>query len=129
MARSKRPLLATGYSGPRAGNRAVASLEGRCQVGEGEAATIAVLDLDTLGCRVRGITAAVTKLEPLQVWLGDVGPLAARLRWVKRGNAGVAFETPLSEDDLARAAATAAPAVPAQVIPLRRSRAAGDEAA
>ena len=129
MARLKRPPLATRYSGPRAGNRAHASLEGRCQVGDGEAAPIAVLDLDARGCRVRGITAAVTKLEPLQVWLGDIGPLAARLRWVKRGNAGVAFDTPLSEADLVRAAQTATPVVPAQVIPLRRSRAAGGEPA
>lgn len=129
MARHKRPPLATRYSGPRAGNRAHASLEGRCQVGVGEAAPIAVLDLDARGCRVRGITAAVTKLEPLQLWLGDVGPLAARLRWVKRGNAGVAFETPLSEADLARVAETAMPTAPAQVIPLRRSRAADGEAA
>jgi hypothetical protein len=98
-------------------------------VGDGEAAPIAVLDLDARGCRVRGITAAVTKLEPLQVWLGDIGPLAARLRWVKRGNAGVAFETPLSDVDLARAAETATPAAQAQVIPLRRSRAADGEAA
>jgi hypothetical protein len=129
MTRRKRPLLATRYSGPRAGNRDLASLEGRCRVGEGDAAPIAVLDLDALGCRVRGITAAVRKSEPLQVWLGDIGPLAARLRWMKRGNAGVAFEAPLSEADLARAAETAVPAPAAQVIPLRRSRPGSADAA
>lgn len=122
MNRLKRPKLATRYSGPRAGNRDCVSLEGRCRVGDGEAAPIAILDLDAGGCRIKGITVAVTKMEPLRLWFGEVGPVAGRLRWVKRGSAGIAFDTALGPDELALAVKTAAPAPTAQVIPLRRGR-------
>jgi hypothetical protein len=120
MARLNRPKLATHYSGPRAGNRDFVSLEGRCSVGEGGAEAISILDLDARGCRVKGITAAVTKADVLQLWLGEVGPLSGRLRWAKRGSAGVAFDLPLDDEQLGIVKATAAPAPLPQVIPLRR---------
>ncbi len=120
MAKLNRPKLATHYSGPRAGNRDFVSLEGRCSVGDGAAKAIAVLDLDARGCRVKGITAAVTKADVLQVWLGELGPLSGRLRWAKRGSAGIAFDTPLSESQVASIKLTAVPVPLPQVIPLRR---------
>ena len=125
MAKLNRPKLATHYSGPRAGKRDFVSLEGRCQVGEGEAQEIAVLDLDSRGCRVKGIGAAVTKADVLQVWLGDVGPIVGRLRWAKRGSAGIAFDAPLADDQLDVAKRSALPAPLPQVIPLRRRSALG----
>lgn len=120
MAKLNRPKLATHYSGPRAGNRDFVSLEGRCSVGEGRVEAIAILDLDARGCRVKGITAAVTKTDILQLWLGDLGPLTGRLKWAKRGSAGVAFDAALDEDQLESAKLTAAPVPLPQVIPLRR---------
>lgn len=120
MAKLIRPKLATHYSGPRAGPRDFVSLEGLCSVGEGESERIAVLDLDARGCRVKGITAAVTKADRLQVWLGAVGPIEGRLRWVKRGSAGIAFVEPLIDTQLDEAKETATPAPLAEVIPLRR---------
>ncbi len=121
MTRTKRPLLATRYTGPRAGSRDFVSLEGRCRLGEGEESPVSVLDLDARGCRVKGITAAVTKSEVLLLWLGEVGPVTGRLRWLKRGSAGVAFDIPLSDEDLARIGDTAVPAPVPQVVPLRRA--------
>ncbi|GGE01740.1 hypothetical protein GCM10011515_21770 [Tsuneonella deserti] len=120
MAKLNRPKLATHYSGPRAGDRDFVSLEGRCVVGEGAGEDIAILDLDERGCRVKGVTAAVTKSDVLQVWLGDVGPIEGRLRWAKRGSAGIAFIKPLGPEELALAKRTAVPSTPPQVIPLRR---------
>lgn len=120
MAKLNRPKLATHYTGPRAGPREFVSLEGRCSVGEGEAETIAVLDLDARGCRVKGVTAAVTKTDPLRLWLGEVGPLSGKLRWVKRGSAGIAFTEPLDDERLALAKRTALPVPVAEVVPLRR---------
>ena len=81
---------------------------------------IAILDLDARGCRVKGITAAVTKADALQVWLGDLGPLTARLKWAKRGSAGLAFDIALGDDELEAAKLTAAPVPLPQVVPLRR---------
>jgi hypothetical protein len=119
MGIAKRPKLATRYTGPRS-ERDTVSLEARCRVGEGDETTVAVLDLDARGCRVRGITAAVTKGAPVELWLGSVGPIAARLRWVKLGSAGLAFETPLADEALADARSSAMWVAPPRVIPLRR---------
>ena len=121
MGIAKRPKLATRYTGPRSGERDTVSLEARCRVGEGDEIGVSVLDLDAGGCRVRGITAAVTKGGAVQLWLGTVGPVAARLRWVKLGSAGLAFETPLEDAALAEARTSAAWAAPSRVIPLRRA--------
>jgi hypothetical protein len=120
MTIAKRPKLATKYIGPQAGERDLVSLEARCRIGDGEEIGASVLDLDASGCRVRGITAAVTKGARVDLWLGSIGPIAARLRWVKLGSAGLAFEEPLGEAALAEARATAAWAAPPRVIPLRR---------
>ena len=120
MAKLNRPKLATHYSGPRAGNRDFVSLEGRCSVGEATAEPIAVLDLDVRGCRVKGITAAVTKADMLQVWLGELGPITGRLRWAKRGSAGIAFDAPLSQTQVESIKLTAIPVPLPQVVPLRR---------
>ena len=120
MAKLNRPKLATRYTGPRAGTRDFVSLEGRCSVGDAEAERIAVLDLDAGGCRVKGITFAVTKTDPLQLWLGEIGPLRGKLRWVKRGSAGIAFVEPLDEAQLAVAKRTAVPVPVPEVVPLRR---------
>ena len=120
MAKLNRPKLATHYTGPRAGNRDFVSLEGRCCVGEGEIERISILDLDARGCRVKGITAAVTKIDMLQLWLGDLGPLTGRLKWAKRGSAGLAFDAALTDDQLEAVKRTAAPVPLPQVVPLRR---------
>ncbi|MGN3974401.1 hypothetical protein [Tsuneonella sp. SYSU-LHT278] len=120
MGIAKRPKLATRYTGPRTGERDVVSLDARCRIGEREIESVAVLDLDARGCRIRGILIAVTKNEQVTLWLGTVGPIAGRLRWLKRGSAGVAFETPLSERDLDEARASAVPPPAARGNPLRR---------
>ena len=120
MGIAKRPKLATRYTGPRSGDRDAVSLDGRCQVGEGGTEAVAVLDLDAGGCRVRGITPAVTKGQPISLWLGSVGPIATQLRWVKRGSAGLAFDAPLADDALAEARRTAVPINEQRVVALRR---------
>ncbi|MCT2557621.1 hypothetical protein N0B51_01360 [Tsuneonella sp. YG55] len=121
MGIARRPKLATKYTGPRMGERDAVSLEARCRIGDGTVESVAVLDLDARGCRVRGIQVAVTKNEEVALWLGSVGPIAARLRWLKRGSAGLAFEAPLSALQLEEARTTAAPVPGSRVIPLRRS--------
>lgn len=122
MGSRKRPQLATHYSGPRAGSRDLVSIDGRCRVGAGDEVEIAVLDLDPGGCRVSGICVAVTKADPITLWLGSVGPIAARLRWMKRGLAGLKFDEPLPHEQLEQAASVGDALQPegANVIALRR---------
>lgn len=117
----KRPKLATSYSGDRKGARDVVSLEASCRVGDGEPFSVGVLDLDIHGCRVRGFTAAVTKTDRVEVTVGEVGPVRARVRWAKRGSAGLKFDAPLLRGELAKAAETAMWEPPSRVVQLRRA--------
>ena len=123
MGIAKRPKLATHYSGPRSGERDSVTLEARCRVGESGEIAVGVLDLDAHGCRVTGITTAMTKGAQVRLWLGSVGPLSARLRWLKQGSAGLAFDIPLGEGALEEVRATAAWSAPSRVVPLRRPKA------
>ncbi len=77
------------------------------------------MDLAPQGCRVLGLTAGVTKNDPLELWLGDLGPLAARLKGIKRGSLEVEFAEPLDPAVLDRLA-TIDPTP--NVLPMRRSR-------
>ncbi len=78
------------------------------------------MDLGAHGCRLLGLSIGVTKSDPLELWLDDAGPVAARLKWVKRGSLGVEFDAPLDAELLGRL--TEAGPAP-NVLPLRRSRA------
>jgi hypothetical protein len=126
MGIAKRPKLATGYSGPRAGERDVVSLEALCRVAEGAETTVSVLDLDARGCRVHGITAAVTKGARVSLRMGTAAPIEARLRWAKGGSAGLAFVAPLTDQALGAIQESAARSTRGRVVPLRRSLSGGE---
>ncbi|ANY18751.1 hypothetical protein A6F68_00216 [Tsuneonella dongtanensis] len=119
MGIAKRPKLATSYSGPRAGEREQVSFDAQCSVASGAEFPVAVLDLDTRGCRVRGINSAVTKNQQVALRLGST-TVTARLRWLKRGSAGLAFDEPLDEATLVAARAGQTDKSTSRVVPLRR---------
>lgn len=124
MATSKRTILTGRSAIARAGSRNPVTLAGRCRVGEGPDQPIEVIDLDAHGCNVRGISVAVTKSDALDVWLGAVGPIAARLTWAKRGAAGIVFDQPLNDADFAAAMEqSGAMRETSNVVPLGRRRA------
>lgn len=104
----------------RAGPRAPVVIPARCQVGERAVEEVLVTDISARGCRLRGNSIGVTKAEPVQLWLGDSGPVAAKLKWVKKGSLGLAFEAVLDETLLEALLAAPAPPVPSNVVPLRR---------
>jgi hypothetical protein len=85
----------------RAAREAVA-IEGTCRIGERAAEDVLVTDLGLSGCCLRGTWLGVTKSEPLTLHIADAGPLAARLKWARRGSLGVAFDEPLDPETLAR---------------------------
>lgn len=114
---TRRTKLVNQTEGPRKGDRGTVTLDGRCRVGEGEPQDVRVTDLDAHGCEIRGISTGVTKSDPLELWLGAVGPVAARLRWAKRGALGVAFGEPLDEAALGQVREAEANT---NVVPLRR---------
>jgi hypothetical protein len=67
-----------------------------------------------------GLSVGVTKSDPLQLWFGEAGPFAARLKWLKRGSLGAEFDEPLESGLLERLAVED---TKPNVMPMRRSRA------
>ena len=119
MAR-KRPKILPRTDMLRAGPRESVIIPGKCQVGERPVEEVLVTDLSAMGCRLRGNSIGVTKTEPVQLWLGDAGPIAAKLKWVKRGSIGLAFDAALDEGILQPLLDAPAPPVPSNVVHLRR---------
>jgi hypothetical protein len=119
MAGSKHARLSNRPNRDRAEDRTAVSISGRCSAGDRGVQDVLVMDLASHGCRVLGLSVGVTKSDPLELWLGEVGPVAARLKWVKRGSLGVEFDSPLDAEVLERLAA--ADPTP-NVLPMRRSK-------
>jgi len=104
----------------RGGPREPVVIAGSCQIGERTVEEVLVTDLSARGCRLRGNSIGVTKTEPVQLWLGEAGPFAAKLKWVKRGSLGLGFETALDEAFLEQLLSAPAAPVPSNVVPLKR---------
>ncbi len=120
----KRPKILPRTDMLRTGPRATVVIPGKCQVGERSVEEVLITDLSANGCRLRGSSIGVTKTEPVQLWLCDGGPIAARLKWVKKGSLGLAFEAALDDTLLKALLETPAPPIPSNVVPLRRRPAA-----
>ena len=105
---------------PRGGPREAVIIRGRWQVGGRPAEDVLITDLGSDGCRLRASSVGVTKLEPVQLWLDEFGPVSARLRWVKKGSLGLAFEEPLNDAVLRQLVEAPAAPVPSNVVPLAR---------
>lgn len=74
------------------------AIEGRCSIGGREAQDVLVTDLGETGCRMKANAVGVIKSDPLELWFGDSGPIAGRLKWTRDGALGVAFESPLAAE-------------------------------
>jgi hypothetical protein len=120
MVRSKPSKLANRPLERRADERTAVNLAGRCRAGDRDMQEVLVTDLGAAGCRMLGLSAGVTKSDRLELWLGESGPFAARLKWAKRGLIGVEFDCPL-DTALLDSLASAEPVH--NVVPMRRSRA------
>ena len=95
---SKRAPLVKITETARTGKRNALTAEGKCQIGDGAVQEVLLTDLDNHGCMMRGSAVGVTKSDPLKLWLGEVGPIAGKLRWARRGSVGIEFDTPLNDD-------------------------------
>ena len=117
MTKGKRTKLQQNSARSRASERNAVVIEGLCLIGERGKEAALVTDLGLRGCRVRTEAVGVTRSEALQLWLGEVGPIAGKLKWTKGGALGVLFDTPLDEGTLEALLAAGEPA--SNVIPLR----------
>ena len=119
MVRSKPSKLANRLAEQRIDERVAVNIAGRCRTSDRDMQDVLVIELGLGGCRLLGLSAGVIKSDPLELWLGEAGPFAARLKWAKRGLLGVEFERPLDRG-LFEALANAAQEP--NVVPLRRGR-------
>lgn len=117
MSRSRSAPLSNRAEVVRDESRQRVSIEARCRAADREVQDVLVVDLGQSGCRLLGVAAGVTKSDPLQLWLGEAGPFAARLCWAKRGSLGIEFDEPLEAELVSRLAeASAQP----NVVAIRR---------
>jgi hypothetical protein len=117
MTSRKRTKLQQNSARSRTAERNAVVIEGMCAVGERGKETALVTDLGLSGCRIRTEAVGVTRSETLQLWLGEVGPIAGKLKWTKGGALGVLFDTPLDEGTLEALLEAGEPV--SNVIPLR----------
>ena len=101
---------------PRTAARRKVSIAGSFGFGDRPREEVLVTDLGSSGCSLQGDAVGVTRSEPLVLWLGEVGPIAGRLKWAKGGALGVSFDTPLDEEIVGALFEAAARA---KVVPLR----------
>ena len=120
----KRPPIMPRAEALRSGTREPVVIVGRCQIGEREAEDVLITDFSARGCRLRGNSIGVTKSEGVQLWLGEHGPVPAKLKWVKKGSLGLAFDAPIDDEVLAGLMAEPMAPIPSNVVPLRRRSAA-----
>lgn len=118
MATFKRPRLSFGGESSRADVRSTPHLRGTCQVGDRAAEEVWVTDLDSEGCSLVLVTIGVIKSEPVTLSIGGETPIAGRLRSIRQGSLGMAFDSPLDQTQLERILTIE---MPANVIGLRRS--------
>jgi len=117
MTKGKRAKLQQNTARSRTTVRKPVVIDGECVIGERAKETALVTGLGLQGCRVRTEAVGVTRSETLQLWLGEVGPIAGRLKWSKGGSLGVLFDTPLEEATLEALLEAGVP--PSNVVQLR----------
>jgi hypothetical protein len=117
MTRGKHTKLQQSTARSRTAARNPVVIEGACAIGGREREAALITDLGLQGCRLRTEAVGVTRSEALVLWLGEVGPIAARLRWSKGGALGVLFDRPLDEGTLEALLEAGEPR--SNVIPLR----------
>lgn len=106
---------------PRAAERRRMLLTGSFGIDDRPRQEVLVTDLGPLGCSLQGDAVGVTRSVPLTLWVGEVGPIAGKLKWAKAGSLGMQFDTPLDEEVVAALYDAAAEA---KVVPLRPEAAA-----
>jgi hypothetical protein len=101
MASLKRTKLERRSEVEREGLRTAVSLPGTCRVGDRDPQEVHVLDLGPNGCRLHGLPVGVTKTDALLLDLGAGEPVSARLKWARKGAAGLTFEPALDQHRVA----------------------------
>jgi hypothetical protein len=71
-------------------------VSGACLI-DGHQDQIAIIEISANGCRVHGNFANCGPGDTLQLFVGNIGPLDATIRWAKANMAGVEFKDRLDQ--------------------------------
>lgn len=71
------------------------SVRGRYRKGTGVRFDIAIKDLSEYGCQFADLVGRVSQGDQITVRVGEVGPIAAQVKWIERRQVGVEFDQPL----------------------------------
>ncbi|RVQ69358.1 hypothetical protein EKN06_04015 [Croceicoccus ponticola] len=82
----------------RLADRVQVAANGSFRRGPGLAQIVNVVDLTPLGCRLLDISRNLSRGETISIRIGNFGPIAAHVRWLKLGReAGLEFAIPLPD--------------------------------
>lgn len=76
-------------------------MPGRYFTGRGSPVDVQLSDLSVGGCRFATGAQSLTLGSPVQIYVGGAGPFRANVKWVEKGEAGVTFAAPLSDEQFA----------------------------
>lgn len=68
---------------------------GRYRKGTGVRFDIAIRDLSEYGCQFADLVGRVQVGDEITIRIGQVGPIAAQVKWIERRQVGVQFDQPL----------------------------------
>ncbi|UOR15473.1 PilZ domain-containing protein [Qipengyuania aquimaris] len=71
------------------------SVMGRYRKGTGVRFDIAIRDLSEYGCQFADLVGRLRKGDEITLRIGEIGPIAARTKWVAKRQVGVEFDQPL----------------------------------
>ena len=71
------------------------SVPGRYRKGTGVRFNIAIKDLSEYGCQFSDLVGRIAVGDEITIRIGEIGPLAARVKWVANREIGVEFDQPL----------------------------------
>ena len=68
---------------------------GRYRKGTGTRYNVAIKDLSEYGCQFSDLVGRISVGDEITIRIGEVGPIAARVKWAAKREIGVEFEQPL----------------------------------
>lgn len=76
-------------------------LNARCRKTSWMISRVDLADLSEGGCRIVGNAVDVTAGQEVEIRITDVPAIPGTVRWVKDGDAGIEFDSPLDSENLA----------------------------
>lgn len=71
------------------------SVQGRYRKGTGVRFNIAITNLSEFGCQFADLVGRVQVGDEITIRIGEIGPIASKVKWLEKRRVGVEFVQPL----------------------------------